>query len=85
MCASSTLFNTCMDHGLGKMSEKSGCGLSFETVRITDIDYAENAVIFAVTTEVLSEALELLSEDSKPLGLRDPCIEMKMQADRSWY
>ena len=49
-----TLFNACMDHVLGRMSEKSGCGLSFGTVRNTDLDFADDdALMFAETTEVL--------------------------------
>ena len=39
---------------MGKMSKKSSCGVSFETVRITDPDFADDAVIFAETTEVLA-------------------------------
>ena len=42
-------FNTCMDHLLGRMSEKSGCGVSFGSVRITDLDFADDAVILAET------------------------------------
>ena len=37
----------------------------FRTVRITDADIADDAGIFAEKTEVLSEALELLSEVSE--------------------
>ena len=40
------------------MSEKSGCGVSFGTVRITDLDCTDDAVIFAETTEVLAGALD---------------------------
>ena len=58
-----------MDHVLRRMSEKSGCGVSFGTVRITDLDIADDAVIFAETTEVLARVLELLSEEAEPLGL----------------
>ena len=56
-----TRFNTCTDHVLGMISEKSGCGVSFGTVRITDLDFADDAVKFAETTEVFA-ALDLLSE-----------------------
>ena len=49
-----TLFNTCMDHVLGRMSDKLGCGESVATVRITDRDFADDAVLFAETTEVLA-------------------------------
>ena len=52
------------------MLENSGCGGSFGTVRITDLDFADDAVIFAKTTEVLVEAFESLSEEAVPLGLR---------------
>ena len=38
-----------MDHLLWKMSENSGHGLSFGNVWISDLDYADDAVIFAVT------------------------------------
>ena len=36
-----TLFNTCMGHALGRMS---CCGVSFQTVRITDFGFADDAV-----------------------------------------
>ena len=44
--------------------------MSIGTVWVTDLDFADGAVIFAETTEVLAEALELLCEEAKPLGLR---------------
>ena len=75
-----TLFNTCMDHILGRMSEKSGCGVSFGTVRISDLHFADDAVIFAETTEVLPGALDSLSEEAEPLGLRVSWIKTKVQA-----
>ena len=37
-----------------RTSEMSGCGVSFGTVRITDVDFADDAVIFAETTEVIA-------------------------------
>ena len=36
-----TLSNTCIDHVLGRMSEISGCLVSFETVHITHLDDEE--------------------------------------------
>ena len=48
------------------MSEQSGCGVSFGTVRIT---VANDAVIIAETTEVLAEALDSMSEETEPLKL----------------
>ena len=58
--------------------EKSGCGLSFGTVRITDLDFADDAVIFAETTKVLEGALNSLSEEAEPLGLRVSWIKTKV-------
>ena len=59
-----TLFNTCIDHVMGSMSEKSGCGVSFGTVRITEIDFADDVVIFAETTDVLAGAFNSLGEEN---------------------
>ena len=42
----------------GRLSEKSGCGVSTGTVRFTDFDFADDAIIFAETTEVLPEDLQ---------------------------
>ena len=62
------------------MLENSSCGVSFGTVRITDVDFADDAIIFAETTEVLSGALDLLSEEAESLELRVSCIMTKVQA-----
>ena len=69
-----------MDHVLERMSEKSGCGLSFGTVRISDLDFADDAVIFAETTEVLAGALNSLSEEAELLGLRVSWMKTKVEA-----
>ena len=69
-----------MDHVLRRMSERSGCGISFGTDRCIDFDFADDAVIFAETTEVLAGALDSLSEGAEPLGLRVSCIRTKVQA-----
>ena len=75
-----TNFNTCMDHVLVRMSEKSGCRVPFGTVRITDLDSVDDAVIFAETPEILREALESLSEEAEPLGLQVSWMKTKIQA-----
>ena len=48
-----TLFSTCMDWILGRMSERSSCGASFGNVKISDLDFADDAVIFAETLDIL--------------------------------
>ena len=68
-----------MDHVVGKMSEKSDCGASSGTVQTTDLDFADDAVIFAETTEVLAEAPESLSEEAEPLELRASWIKIKVR------
>ena len=40
-----TVFNTCMDNVLETKSETLGSGVSFGTVRITNLDFANDAVI----------------------------------------
>ena len=39
----------CMDLILGLMSERSSCGASFGNVKISDLDFADDVVIFADT------------------------------------
>ena len=64
----------------GGSRKKSGCGVSFGIIRITDLDFADDAVICAETTEVLVDALESLSEEADPLGLRVSWIKTNVQA-----
>ena len=51
-----------------------------ETVRIIDIDIADDANILAGKMEVLAVALDSLSEDAEPFGLRVSWIKTKVQA-----
>ena len=44
-----TLFGTCMDWILGRMSERSRCSASLGNVNISDLDFADDAAIFAET------------------------------------
>ena len=59
---------------------RSRAGSVFGTVRITDLHIVDDAVIFAETTEVLAGALDSLSEEAEPLGLRVSWIKNKVQA-----
>ena len=69
-----TLFSTCMEWILGRMSERSSCSASFGNVKISDLDFADDAVIFAETLDILSGSLEVLNEESEPLGLWDTWV-----------
>ena len=75
-----SLFSACVDWIIGQVVRRTSCGVSFGDVRITDLDYADNVVILAETKETLPEALETLSEESEPLGLRVSWIKTKIQA-----
>ena len=59
-----------MDWILGRMSERSSCGASFGNVRISDLTFADDAVIFAGTLDILVGALKALNEETEPLGLQ---------------
>ena len=75
-----TLFSSCMDWILGRMSERSSCGASFGNVKISDLDFADDAVIFAETLDILLGTLKVLNEESEPLGLRVSWVKTKIQA-----
>ena len=42
------------------MSERSSCGASFGNVKISDLDLADDAVIFAETLDILLGAHEVI-------------------------
>ncbi|KAG0715807.1 Retrovirus-related Pol polyprotein from type-1 retrotransposable element R2 [Chionoecetes opilio] len=67
-----SLFNACMDWVLDKIVDQSDCGASLGNTKITDLVFADDAVIFAESLEVLVMALEALHEEAKPLDLRSP-------------
>ena len=75
-----TLFSAGMDWILGMISERSSCGASFGNVKISDLDFTDDAVIFAETLDILLGALEVLNEESEPLGLWVSCVRTKIQA-----
>ncbi|KAG2465817.1 CNG3 protein, partial [Polypterus senegalus] len=69
-----------MDWVLGSVVGSSGCGASVGEERFTDLDFADDAVIFAESIEALIGELERLSEESECLGLRVPWKKNKIQA-----
>ena len=75
-----SLFNTCMDWILGKAVDQSLCGASVGNTKITDLVFADDAVILAESLDVLAMALEVLHEEAKPLGLRVSWTKTKVQA-----
>ena len=61
------------------MSERLSCGASFGNVKISDLDFTNDAVIFAETLDILFRALEVLNEESEKLGLQASEIYTKIQ------
>ncbi|KAG0728144.1 Retrovirus-related Pol polyprotein from type-1 retrotransposable element R2 [Chionoecetes opilio] len=74
-----SIFNACMDWVLDKVVDQSDCGASVGNTKITDLVFADDAVIFAESLEVLVMALEALHEEAKPLGLEVSWLKTKVQ------
>ena len=49
------------------MSERSICGASFGNIKISDLDFTDDAVIFAETLDIFWGALDAMNEESEPL------------------
>ena len=62
------------------MTEGSSCGASFGNVKISDLDFTDDAVIFVEILETLLGALKVLNEESKLLGLWVSWVKTKIQA-----
>ncbi|KAG0717243.1 Spindle pole body protein pcp1 [Chionoecetes opilio] len=60
-----------MDWVLGKVVDLSDCGTTLGNTKITDLVFADDAVIFVESLEVLVMALEALHEEAKPFGLEN--------------
>ena len=73
-----TLFNTCIDWVMGETVRNTDCGISLGEATITDLDFADDIVIFAETLEALVAALDTLSMESEPLGLKVSWIKTKI-------
>ena len=65
------------------MSERSSCGASLGNVKISDVDFAVDAVILAETLDVLMAALEALIEELELLGRWFP--DSKLNPGFQWY
>ena len=51
-----------------------------DSVKISDLYFADDAVIFVETLDILFGALEVLNEESEPLVLRVSWVKTKIQA-----
>ena len=80
MCTDPHTFQRFLDWILGRMSERSSCSELFGNVKISDFDFADNGVIFAETLDILLGALQVMNDESEPLGLRVSSVKTKIQA-----
>ena len=64
---------------MGETVGNTDCGVSWGDARITDLDFADDIAIFAETLEALVTALDTLSIESRPLGLKVSWIKTKIQ------
>ena len=62
------------------MLERSSCSASFGDVKISDLDFADDTIIFAETVGILLGALEVLNEEREPLRLWVSWVRTKIQA-----
>jgi len=62
------------------MSERLSCGASFGNVKISELDFADDAAIFAEMLDILLQDLQALNEDSELLGLQVSWVKTKIQA-----
>ena len=67
-----SLFNTCMDWVLGRVVDQSHCEASVSNTQITDLVFADDALIFVESLEVLVIALEALHEEV--IRFSCPCV-----------
>ena len=73
-------FHACIDWILGRMLERSSCVASFGNLKISALDFADDAVIFAETLDIFLGALEVLNEELEPLGFRVSWVKSKILA-----
>ena len=74
----SSLFNTSMDWVLSRVEDQCHCGASVSNTEITDLIFPNDAVIFAMSLEVLVMVLEAVPPwDLRFLGPRPRfrCLE----------
>ena len=81
MCTGPHTFHHLYGLDSGRTSERSSsCGASFGNVKISDLDFADDALIFAETLDILLGALVVLNEESEKLRLWLSWVKTKILA-----
>ena len=64
MCTGPHTFQHLYGLDSGEDVGEISCGASFGNVKISDLDFADDAVIYAETHDILLQAIEVLNEES---------------------
>ena len=66
------------------MSERSSCSELFGNVKISDLDFTDDAVIFAETLDILFGALEMLNESRSCWDCRFPGSKLRSRLSMTY-
>ena len=82
----SNLFNTATDRILNNTTQALTLGVTCDDSgqHITDLDYADDIVIFADLLDTLKDALYIFNEHSQQLGLHVNWFKTKLQSFNPW-
>ena len=80
MCTGSHTFSHFYGLDSGEDVRDQAAGALIRNVKISDLDFVDDAVIFAETLDIFLWALEVLNEESEPLGLRVSWVKNMIQA-----
>ncbi len=69
MIFASSLFSACMDHVMERAIRRGIGRVFYANGRFTDLDVADDAVIFAETESDLAAFLGVLGQEAESLGL----------------
>ena len=74
-----TLFNACMDRFMGRRSERSSCGVSFGSIKISGL-ISQRMQSSLQRLWISFGAQDMLNEESEPLGFRVSWVKTTIQA-----
>ena len=75
-----TLFSAYVNWVMHRVVDRSDCGAPLGEAMVTDLDFADDVVILVELVGGLVRALEVLSEEAQPLGLRVSWLKTKLQS-----
>ena len=73
-------FNVAMDRVLNRTPVRAMVGTSLGETKYTDLDFADDVVLFSEMWGILESALLIFSEEAAELGLQINCNNTKIQS-----